>query len=248
MTPQKTRVKSRTRVAAKPLPPLRVRDLTLDGQATFSDTARGTGITLGGITRLKGSLKTSGCTYGIRMGAGLTVRDFDLTISCANYSASGIRTGSLNRGTIRGHVGGSPSGVTSFGIECHNEGVAGAAQTNVRYAVDATYDNVAARAFRNDPANPVVYSRTTVIGCDWSGYSSPAVTCDALIFCENVKGYTDQAEIPANGAWMAGMFVRKNNPVIAAGKVLTGWARLTNGSGAANLVNVDWAPVYATTT
>lgn len=234
-----------TRNGGSGLAATRVRDLTLDGQATFSDTARGTGITLGGITRLKGSLKTSGCTYGIRMGAGLTVRDFDLTISCANYSASGIRTGSLNRGTIRGHVGGSPSGVTSFGIECHNEGVAGAAQTNARYAVDAPYDNVAARAFRNDPANPVVYSGTTVIGCDWSGYSSPAVTCDALIFCDGAMGYTDQASMPANGSWVAGMYVRIRNPSPSAGKILLGWSRLTTGTGA--VLNTDWAAVYATT-
>jgi len=237
-----------TRNGGSGLAATRVRDLTLDGQATFSDTARGTGITLGGITRLKGSLKTSGCTSGIRMGVGLTVRDFDLTISCTNYSSSGIRTGSLNRGTIRGYVGGSLSGVTAFGVQCHNEGVSGTTQTNVRYAVDAPYDNVSSRAFRNEPSNPVIYVQTSAIGCNWEGYSSPSATCDALIFCENVKGYTDQAEMPANGAWMAGMFVRKNNPVIAAGKVLTGWARLTNGSGAANLVNVDWAPVYATTT
>lgn len=221
-------------------------DVKLNGIVNYPVNVRGKGVVIAAGSRIKADIATSGCTYGFQLGVAIPVKDFDFNFTSNNYSGSGIRASMLTNGTIKGRVGGSPAGSTTFGVECHNEGVVGATQTNVRYSVDAPYDNVAARAFRNDPANPVVYSNTYVSDCSWTGYGSPSVTCDAAIFCSNVYGYTDQPVIPANGTWAINMVVRKRNPDAGTGKILTGWARLTTGNG--NVAGTDWAPMYVTTT
>lgn len=46
--------------------------------------------------------------------------------------------------------------------------------------------------------------------------------------------------MPTTGFWQQGKFVRNTTPALAAGKVTTGWTRLTTGSG--NVLNTDWAP------
>lgn len=221
-------------------------DVKLTGMINYPINVRGKGCSISAGSRIQADIKTNGCTYGFQLGAGIPLKDFELNLQSNNYSVAGMRTSMLTNGTITGRVGGSPAGSTSFGVMCHNEGNVGATQTNVRYSVDAPYDNVAARAFRNDPTNPVVFTDTYVADCSWTGYSSPSVTCDAAIFCSNVYGYTDQPVIPANGTWAINMVVRKRNPDAATGKLLTGWARLTTGSG--NVSGTDWAPMYVTTT
>lgn len=57
----------------------------------------------------------------------------------------------------------------------------------------------------------------------------------------------DAAENLPSGSevYMRGHFMRRRRPVIASGKVLTGWIRITDGSNHAS--GVDWAPVFATT-
>lgn len=235
-----------TRAASGGMSVVRWFDVALNGQVNYPAGARGKGVVIAAGSRIKADIKTSGCTYGFQLGVGIPVKDFDFNFKSNNYSGSGIRTSMLTNGTLKGRVGGSPGGSTTFGVECHNEGYVGATQTNVHYSVDAPYDNVAARAFRNDPANPVVFTETYVSNCQWTGYGSPSVTCDAAIFCENVKGYTDQPVIPANGTWAINTIVRKRNPDAATGKILTGWARLTTGSG--NVPGTDWAPMYVSTT
>lgn len=235
-----------TRAGSSGLAATRWFDLKLKGQVTYAVGVRGIGCSIAAGSRLQADIKTKGTTYGLRLGAGIAIQDFDIKAICNDYSGAGIRTSLLTRGAVSGRCGGSPGGSTSFGVECHNEGVGGAQQINVRYSVDAPYDNVAARAFRNDPSNPVAYVLTTVGNCDWSGYASPSVTCDAVIFCENVRGYTELPGMPANGAWVTGMYVRKSNPSPSAGKILLGWVRLTNGTG--NVLNTDWSAAYATTT
>ncbi len=66
-----------------------------------------------------------------------------------------------------------------------------------------------------------------------------------------IGGSTDiclsrQAAMPTAGAWNTGSFVYNTVPVVAAGKVLLGWSRLTTGSG--HEPGTDWSPVYGTTT
>jgi hypothetical protein len=48
--------------------------------------------------------------------------------------------------------------------------------------------------------------------------------------------------MPTTGTWAIGDFVTKSNPVVAGGGgsqyVITGWLRITNGTG--NVLNTDW--------
>lgn len=53
------------------------------------------------------------------------------------------------------------------------------------------------------------------------------------------------AAIPSAGWWPVGAFVGAITPTVGAGKVLTGWARLTTGSD--HVAGTDWSPVYGTT-
>jgi hypothetical protein len=51
----------------------------------------------------------------------------------------------------------------------------------------------------------------------------------------------DAASIPTTGTWVAGAFVRKNNPAVGGPTFTFGWSRLTTGS--ANVSGTDWTPV-----
>jgi len=57
---------------------------------------------------------------------------------------------------------------------------------------------------------------------------------------------TRSAAMPTSGAFGIGSFVYNTAPVVAAGKTLLGWQRLTTGS--AHVAGTDWTPVYGTTT
>lgn len=59
----------------------------------------------------------------------------------------------------------------------------------------------------------------------------------------NIAGIDNASTtVPASGTWRAGDFVHKSNPVEAGGGgskyVITGWLRITSGSG--NVLNTDW--------
>jgi hypothetical protein len=59
----------------------------------------------------------------------------------------------------------------------------------------------------------------------------------------NNAGFDAQSTaVPSAGSWAIGDFVKKSNPVVAGGGgsqyVITGWVRITNGSG--NILNTDW--------
>ena len=55
--------------------------------------------------------------------------------------------------------------------------------------------------------------------------------------------------VPTTGTWKQGDFVRNSEPVEAGTAtskyVVTGWIRLTSGSG--NVLNTDWVPVRCLT-
>ena len=51
---------------------------------------------------------------------------------------------------------------------------------------------------------------------------------------------------PSSGTFVQGLLVRRRNPVLLGGKVLFGWMRLTTGSN--NVLDTDWAALYATNT
>lgn len=53
------------------------------------------------------------------------------------------------------------------------------------------------------------------------------------------------AAAPTSGTYVSGDWVPNSAPVIATGKVLMGWIRLTTGSG--NVAGTDWTPCYCTT-
>ena len=59
--------------------------------------------------------------------------------------------------------------------------------------------------------------------------------------------YPSASAMPSSGTWVAGAMVNNTSATIggAMSSVVTGWLRLTTGSG--NVANVDWAPLYSRT-
>ncbi|HEY1605057.1 MAG TPA: hypothetical protein VGF77_05620 [Allosphingosinicella sp.] len=61
----------------------------------------------------------------------------------------------------------------------------------------------------------------------------------------NARSISSASAMPSSGTYGEGDFVHNTLPSVSSGKVLTGWIRLTSGSG--NVLNTDWAACYATT-
>lgn len=224
----------------------RVFDLNVKGSVYYDIGLRNKGAVIDFASRVKADIKTKGCTIGLNVGPLGTVSNFEINVLSNDFGGSGLRTTSVSSGKFTGRCFGSDGGYTNFGIQTHNEGRTGVNQTNVVYEVDAPYDNVMARAFRNEPGNSVTYVGTYIRNCDFSGYANPPATNDAQIYLENVRGLTDAYAIPGNGSWFTSTYVRNSAPAIGGGKVQLGWVRLTTGTN--NTAGVDWAPCYTTTT
>lgn len=220
-------------------------DLNVRGSTSYDVGVRNKGVTIDFASRVKADLKTKGCTVGLNIGPIGSVANFEINLISSDFGLAGLRSTSCSFGKFTGRCYGSDASFTTFGVQCHNEGRSGITQTNVVYELDIPYDNVMARAFRNEPGNTVSYVSTYARNCDWTGYASYPATNDALIYLENVRGMTDGYAIPSNGTWVTSTFVKNLQPVIGGGKIQFGWVRLTSGTG--NVAATDWSPCYTTT-
>lgn len=66
-----------------------------------------------------------------------------------------------------------------------------------------------------------------------------SVTYGQMTAAADSGNLVEAAAMPAAGYFRINQFVRNTAPTVAAGKVLTGWRRLTNGN--AHVLNTDWA-------
>ena len=220
----------------------RVFDINVRGSSCYDVGIRNKGVTIDYATRVRADVKTKGCTVGLNVGPVGTVSNFEISLMSSDFGLAGLRTTSCSFGKFTGRCYGSDASFTTFGVQCHNEGRSGVTQTNVVYELDVPYDNVMARAFRNEPGNTVSYTNTYARNCDWSGYASFPVTNDASIFLENVRGMNDAYAIPTNGTWFKGTFVKNSSPALGATSLQLGWVRITTGTG--NVSGTDWASCY----
>lgn len=220
-------------------------DLAVRGQSFRANA--GNGVAFDYVNRLRGDITSSGATVGIIMGSAGFVYDFDLQILVPNFTAQGMQAVGVNRGRFRGRIYGATSATNTFCIRTRSLS-RGITQTGVIYAVDCPYDaslNPAIRAFRNEPADTVTYGTgTRVESCDWTGYTSFSVQCDANIPSVAVQGRNYNASMPGSGNWAADDFVQNSAFAVADsnGRQLQGWTRITSGTGA--VLNTDWVAVY----
>lgn len=217
---------------------MRCKDIRVDLDTSYA-TTKGSGFGIDYADRIRGRLTASNVTMGVKCGTAEELRDFDLDVFVSNYDTCGLRTTNVTRGKFKGRVYGAVAG-TNFAVQCHDEARGGITQTNVIYSVDAPYDAVVDRAFRNEPTRTVSYSGTYVTDCDWTGYANFSTQCDAEIPSYNVKGRNYNTVQPNAGAWHQGDFVqRSNNSALDANNMfLLGWMRITTGTG--NVAGTDW--------
>lgn len=165
----------------------RCSNLQLDVKVEQVSGSRVKGIVIDAVDDVTGEVVCSGNNYGVNVGAGVLCKDIDLRVTVSNYSASGLRTGKITGAKFTGRIYGAQSAVSTFAIQCHNEG-GSSTQTDVTYSVDCPYDGNNVRAFRNEVGNEVTFSDSKIMGCDFGGYASISVTCDAVIPAIGVFG------------------------------------------------------------
>jgi len=215
------------------------------GEGSYQyNTTPGAGPVFDFCQRVSGKLIVTNVTYGMWLAPAGTFFDPTLEITATNFTLAGVRTTDVQGGRIFGSAKHAVGGSTAFGVQCYSNARV-IVQGNVTYEVDAPYDNVMARAFRNEPGLTVGFGAGTIAqNCDWSGYASYDVTNDALIPLKNVRGMTAAAAIPGNGTWHWSTFVDNTQKVSTGGKTTLGWARLNSGSN--NVAGNDWAACVCT--
>lgn len=223
----------------------RARDVTGKARTRYA-TTRGAGWNVDYADRVFVELHADNCTNGAVLGGADELRDSVLECVVTRYSTAGVRTCLLTDVTVRGRVFDSESvaASTPFAVQCHDEARGGITQTNVVYEIDAPYDGVNARAFRNEPTATVAYSQCVARNCNWDGYASFSVQCDAQIPTENITGRNTREATaqPANGTFVIGDRVYNASPTIDGNDmVLIGWTRLTSGTG--HVAGTDWANI-----
>jgi hypothetical protein len=223
----------------------RCSDVYADLSVSFVAGIRDTGVIIDHADRVTGRVEVRGCSIGLWAGLDGPLRDFNIAVFVSDYSQNGLRAAEASRGRFTGRVYGAAAGANRFAIFCTNEGRV-ITQSNVIYAVDAPYDGVVARGFRNQTGNEVVYAGCQIQNCDISGYAGFTTACDAEIPRSNVRGLNWSASIPTDGSWAAGDVVTNTAASIDGNSmVVFAWHRLT--TGAANVAGTDWAVLRAST-
>lgn len=221
----------------------RVADLRVKGTLEYA-TTQGQGPNHDFSQRITADWTVSNVIYGVQLGAADLLSDFRINVNATNFSIAGVRSTNVSRGRVTGRAFGATAASSAFAVQCHNN-ARSITQTDVSYEIDAPYDGVMLRAFRNEPGNAVNYGTGCIVkNCDFTGYASFAVTNDATIRTENVLGLTNASSIPTTGTWFFGTFVKNDQPAVSVTKITLGWARLNTGSNNAN--GPDWTPCIVT--
>lgn len=218
----------------------------LDGTVQYTGGTAGAGYVFDFCQRMKANIKATTVTYGVWLGPADQVQYSDIRCEATGYSVAALRATGSASNEIYVKAYGSKAGATAFACQTLSNG-RGVTQTDTHYFVDAPYDGNVARAFRNEPGDTVAYGAgTEVRGGDWTGYANPSVTIDATIPRSHVRGLLQTVAMPSSGAWAAGDFVACVPANMGTpGKALTGWLRLTTGSG--QVAGTDWTNVYGST-
>ncbi len=204
-----------------------------DVKANLKLTPTGTvkrGIDLNWLDRPHLNIVARGVDQGIVAGesADSWISDFLINVDIYGYAGQGLQAVGVRRGRFTGRIYGATSAVNTFAIRTRSSG-RGITQTGVVYAIDAPYDGNNVRAFRNETGDTVAYDKTYAADCDWQGYSSFSVQCDASIPTRNIRGrnHVAQTSAPANGAWVAGDEVRNDS---TNGGFVAGWKCIASGA------------------
>jgi len=123
---------------------------------------------------------------------------------------------------------------------------AGGVQDNTYEIVITSANNNLPSAYQQQGGHAITFTRCAVRGGSLSSFIASAGLANAFngtftgLNRIGVHGLNQLASIPTLGSWTQGDYVANTAPVLATGKVTTGWSRLTTGTG--NVLNTDWAP------
>ncbi len=142
---------------------------------------------------IKAVIRGPSVRTGISVGRGGWVSDFRIDVDVSDYTLRGLEVSGVRRGKFTGRVQGARSANSTFAIHTRG-GRRAIAQSDVIYSVDTPFDGNNARAFRNDPADPVTFSACRWQDADATGYASSALAFENLtpgIAKVNVAGVTE---------------------------------------------------------
>lgn len=185
-----------------------------------------------------------GCSTAVAVGVENFVNDSTIHVDVEDHSGAGLLIIGANRTTFTGNVRGG-QGAGSFGVQLSVGPRGTITQSSNTYSVNVPYDANNTLGFAT--SDSLTFSDgTCVANCAFNGYPNFVTMfgMTAFIRTRNVTGRNNGTAMPTTGGWTVGDFVANDSPVIATGKVLTGWARLT--SGTAHVSGTDWTPVYST--
>lgn len=223
-----------------------VTDVTVDGYRGRFTNAYGDAVIVSNSDFVKVDGQVSHVRTGARIGndapdSANGVRYSDINLLVTDTARFGFQVGKITQTKVRGKVQLPAAGFytsSTFGVQAILY-----TQTDSQYSVDVVSDALWIRSYRADASTPPTFTRTYISNCDLQGTTWAAElnrVGDTQVLRYDVRGVTDQAAIPAAGSWAQGTFVTNTAMALAAGKVTLGWSRLT--TGAANVLNTDWAP------
>ena len=218
---------------------LRARNINVQGVVTSSLTNSGIAFAVDYATDINADLTLENADTLCALGQNGWVRRFNFNIVGNNYSTEGLRSIGVTDGRYTGNITGATSATDTYAIRTRSN-TRGLTQENVTYSIDVPYDGNNARGFRNEPTDTVSYTECYISNCDMSGYPSYTSQNDAQIPSKNVIGRNYTNAQPANGAWVQGDFVSRNNTSTTDSNSLfiLGWQRITTGTG--NTAGTDW--------
>ena len=163
---------------------------------------------------IKAVIRGPSISNGVNVGSSGWVSDFSIDVDLYGYGVHGLEVCGVRRGKFVGRVFGATSASSTFAIQTRSHGRA-VTQTDVVYSVDTPYDGKNARAFRNEPGDPVTFSECRWQDADVTGYSSFSLAFENLtagIAKMNLAGVTEGTTAPRNGTWNAGDLVLNKAP------------------------------------
>ena len=208
--------------------------------------------TAGVVARIDSAI---GVVADINVGPGLKcvivgengwVRKSNIKLNIRSYAGGsggiGLRSVGVTDTSFSGCITGATSASSTFAVQIRSNGRA-LTQTNVRYSIHAPKD-ANARGYRNETGDTVSFVNCLLCDCDLTGYASWTTAFEGFgvagIRKRNINNLTDITIMPTDGGWTIGDIVSKSNATKdGSNMTLTGWYRLTTGTGA--VLGTDWA-------
>lgn len=186
-----------------------------------------------------------GGSFGVIAGQGFRVVNAKINASVSEYMVAALHTVYVSRSRFLIMAAGGAA--NSYGIWMSKSGRA-VVQEGVHYTLSCPkVGTLGTYAIFNEPSQTMEFANCSLTEGDLTGYDLNAhkiYNVGIGLRRYDVPGLSESISQPTDGTWAAGDIVRRSNPQYNSTNkmILTGWIRLTNGSGHAP--TVDWANMF----